>query len=223
MFKTTLYQSNFIALMWKAKNMQVSGEMVAMDESVKKHRILIEFYESCQIHASTINESKEFLQEETLNLLINDPPFSKANGLPFIKKVKDHSPSTRIITISPCSIHPCKSRCKKQCLSLGADCHLEKMEGLGKLTEKGIELLDLPESYVSYSFSFWRSPKNPIIYEKKEKGFEILTSENWKQGLEILNENKGVKYILFRLMLLNGLDHSKNNANQKNNNMEEVS
>jgi hypothetical protein len=117
------------------------------------------FFDSCQFyHASTIEEAKEILRIKNLNFLIIDPSFSKEYGLHFIKTVKNYSPSTKIIASSFCSIKPCKSRCGQQCLDLGADCRLDKMEGFNQLSETARELLGLV-SYISYAcISFLEGP-----------------------------------------------------------------
>ena len=94
------------------------------------------FFETCTFrHASKIEEVKELIQGRLFQFIIIDPAFSREFGLPLIKTIKDYSPSTKTIALSLCSIKPCASECRQQCLDLGADCHLDKVKAIGLLPE----------------------------------------------------------------------------------------
>ena len=117
-------------------------EALVLDDS-PENGILIEdfllhsvFFGPCTFwHTSKIEEAKELILGRFFRVIIIDPAFSRVFGLPLIKTIKDYSSSTKIIAFSLCSIKPCASECRQQCLDLGADSHLDKVQDFGLLAE----------------------------------------------------------------------------------------
>ena len=79
-------------------------------------------------HASNISEATELIFNQHFNCVIVDPSFSKDFALPWIKKLKDYSPPTKIITICNYVTDPCTPNSGQRCLSLGADYNLDKVK-----------------------------------------------------------------------------------------------
>ncbi len=102
------------------------------------------FFETCFFHhASTIEDAVEYFPGSYFHFIIIDPLVSLEFGLPLIKTIKDCSPSTKIIAFSLCSVKPCTTKCRQQCLECGADCCLDKVRHFNLLPETVKKCLSL--------------------------------------------------------------------------------